>query len=94
MRNLAVASDYYLTTVFGNRKKPAEPLYRNGFAGFSIFSEICTESLKALQIQGFPFVCQKTPTFLTGPAEIRRKALQTGALAEWQRKNCRGLTTV
>ena len=66
----------------------------NGSTGFSIFPEICAESLKALQTQGFPFVCQETPTFLTGLAEIRRKALQTGALAEWQREKRRGLTTV
>ncbi len=71
-----------------------EPLHRNGFADFSIFSEICAESLKALQLQDFPFVCQKTPTFLADPAEIRRKALQTGALVDRQRKKCRGLTTV
>jgi len=71
-----------------------EPLRRNGSIVCPNSFEICAELLKALQLQGFPFVCQKTPTFLTAPAEIRRKALQTGALAERQRKKRRGLTTV
>ena len=37
-------------------------MYRNGSADFSIFSEICADSLKALQSQGVTFVCQRTPT--------------------------------
>ncbi len=33
------------------------------------------------------WIARQTPTFLTVPAEIRRKALQTGALADRQEKN-------
>jgi len=40
------------------------------------------------------WIARQTPTFLTTPAEIRRKALQTGALADRQRKKRRELTTV
>jgi len=93
-RKAAITTDYYLTTVLENSKKPVEVLRRNCSTGFSNLPEICAELLKALQLQGFLFVCQKTPTFLTVPAEIRRKALQTGTLAERQRKKRRGLTTV
>lgn len=87
-------SDYCLTTVWRIRQRPLESLRRKDSIGLSVWTEICAESLKALQIQWFDFVCQKTPTFLTNPAEIRRKALQTGALADRQRKKRRGLTTV
>ena len=40
------------------------------------------------------WIARQTPTFLTTSAEIRRKALQTGALADRQRKKRRELTTV
>ena len=55
-------SDYYLTTVLGNRQIPLESLWRKDFGGFPIRLEICAELLKVLQTQGFGFVCQKTPT--------------------------------
>ncbi len=55
-------SDYYLTTVLENSQRTVEPLRRNSSIVCPDFSEICAESLKALQLQGFPFVCQKTPT--------------------------------
>lgn len=83
-----------MTTIFENRRNALKPLQRNGFNGRLLSPEICAESLKALLSQGFPFVCQKTPTFLTDPAEIRRKALQAGALAERQRKKRCEPTTV
>ena len=54
--------DYYLTTIFENRRNALKPLQRNGFNGRLLSPEICAESLKALLSQGFPFVCQKTPT--------------------------------
>ncbi len=40
------------------------------------------------------WIARQTPTFLTDPAEIRRKALETGQLTEWQRKKRCWLTTV
>jgi len=51
-----------LTTVLGNSQKTVKLLWRNGSIICPDFSEICAESLKVLQIQDFPFVCQKTPT--------------------------------
>ena len=51
-----------MTTIFENRRNALKPLQRNGFNGRLLSPEICAESLKALLSQGFPFVCQKTPT--------------------------------
>ena len=54
--------DYYLTTVSKNRQKPMESLRCKDSIGLSILLSVCAKSLKALQTQGFHFVCQKTPT--------------------------------
>ena len=46
------------------------------FRWFSIFPEICAKLLKALQIQGFSFVCQKTLTLKT--AGSLKRAVDSG----------------
>ena len=43
-------------------QRPMESLRHKGSSGVPIWLEICVKSLKVLQLQGFPFVCQKTPT--------------------------------
>ena len=60
--NVLRSADYYLTTVLTNMQRPMESLRHKGSSGVPIWLEICVKSLKVLQLQGFPFVCQKTPT--------------------------------
>lgn len=57
-----------------------ESLRHKGPTDLSIWSEICAKLLKVLQIQSFPFVCQKTPTLkATGLNPIgRTKSPESG----------------